>query len=196
MLPPVVERQRRHVGRADHRQATATQSSPCDRRSGYGRGRSMTASTTLKIAVFAPMPSASVSTTAAVKAGALRSARTAYRKSCSRPCTKWTAGSGAARVESPPPEIDQRTIAAPAAGTSAGPLPRRHARPARRTPRKDRRAAASRSSGTSDQDRSHSAMPAAAGSRSCPPEIGLQPLPHPRQPIARLSQRRGAGRSR
>ena len=49
--------------------------------SAYGYGRSITASTTLKIAVVAPMPSASVSMTTAVKPGALRSVRSAKRTS-------------------------------------------------------------------------------------------------------------------
>ena len=43
----------------------------------YGRGRSSTASTTLKMALLAPIPSASVSTTARVKPGLRRSARKA-----------------------------------------------------------------------------------------------------------------------
>ena len=46
-------------------------------RSGYEYGRSMTASATLKIAELAPMPSASVTMTTAVKAGVLRSERAA-----------------------------------------------------------------------------------------------------------------------
>src|SRR5438132_85422 len=49
--------------------------------SGYGYGRSITASTTVKIAVVAPMPSASVSITTAVKPGFFRSARSAQRTS-------------------------------------------------------------------------------------------------------------------
>src|SRR5436309_3939 len=49
---------------------------------GYGSGRSITASTTLKIAVVAPMPSASVRTTTVVKPGFLRTERAAYRRSC------------------------------------------------------------------------------------------------------------------
>jgi hypothetical protein len=49
------------------------------RRSGSsnGSGRSRTAFTTLKIAPFAPMPSASVATATAVKPGAWRSRRSA-----------------------------------------------------------------------------------------------------------------------
>src|SRR5437763_8824096 len=50
--------------------------------SGYGRGRKSTASTTLKIAVQAPMPSASETTAAAVKAGRVRNMRAAYLRSC------------------------------------------------------------------------------------------------------------------
>jgi len=46
--------------------------------SGNGSGRSITACTTVKIAVFAPMPSASVSTAAMVNPGARRSMRLAY----------------------------------------------------------------------------------------------------------------------
>jgi len=46
----------------------------------YGNGRSMTASTTLKTAVFAPIPSASVATAIAVKPGDLRSRRNVYRR--------------------------------------------------------------------------------------------------------------------
>src|SRR5437763_8647626 len=49
---------------------------------GYGSERSSTASTTLKIAVHAPMPSASESTAAAVKPGRVRNMRAAYLKSC------------------------------------------------------------------------------------------------------------------
>jgi hypothetical protein len=44
---------------------------------GNGSGRRSTPSTTLKIAVFAPMPNASVSTTVSVNAGAERSFRVA-----------------------------------------------------------------------------------------------------------------------
>jgi hypothetical protein len=40
----------------------------------YGKGRSSTALATLKIAVFAPIPNAMVTTAAAVKAGLERSA--------------------------------------------------------------------------------------------------------------------------
>ena len=45
--------------------------------SGYGSGRSKTAFTTEKMAVLAPMPSASVSTATVVKPGFLRSMRSA-----------------------------------------------------------------------------------------------------------------------
>src|SRR2546425_1147383 len=47
----------------------------------YGRGCNNTALTTLKIAVFAPMPSASVSTATAVKPGFFNSSRKANFKS-------------------------------------------------------------------------------------------------------------------
>ena len=49
--------------------------------SGYGSGRSRTASTMLKIAVLAPIPSARMPMTAAVKPGLLRSQRKAHLKS-------------------------------------------------------------------------------------------------------------------
>src|SRR5437764_6120665 len=49
--------------------------------SGYGSGRSKTALTMLKIAVFAPMPSASVRTATRVNPGALRSWRRANLRS-------------------------------------------------------------------------------------------------------------------
>ena len=52
--------------------------------SGNGKGRNRTAFTTVKIAVFAPMPSASVSTATSVKPGLFASVRTAYRRSCWR----------------------------------------------------------------------------------------------------------------
>ena len=45
--------------------------------SAYGSGRSSTAFTTLKMAVVAPIPSASVSTATSVKPGVLRKARMA-----------------------------------------------------------------------------------------------------------------------
>jgi hypothetical protein len=45
--------------------------------SGYGSGFSKTAFTTVKMAVLAPMPSASVRTATAVKPGFLRSVRNA-----------------------------------------------------------------------------------------------------------------------
>ena len=50
--------------------------------SAYGNGRNSTPSSTLKIAVVAPMPRPSVSTTTAVKPGLFRNVRTAYRTSC------------------------------------------------------------------------------------------------------------------
>jgi hypothetical protein len=50
--------------------------------SGYGSGRSKTALTMLKIAVFAPMPSASVKIAITLKPGCFRSMRKAYRISC------------------------------------------------------------------------------------------------------------------
>ena len=49
---------------------------------GNGNGCSTTALTTLKMAVVAPMPSASVSRATAVKLGCCRSNRSAYRRSC------------------------------------------------------------------------------------------------------------------
>lgn len=49
--------------------------------SGKGNGRSNTAFTTLKMAVFAPMPRASVITAMAAKPGRFKSERTAYRRS-------------------------------------------------------------------------------------------------------------------
>jgi hypothetical protein len=48
---------------------------------GNGSGRSSTASTTLKMAVFAPMPKASVKTTTAVNPGFFQSIRSPYRTS-------------------------------------------------------------------------------------------------------------------
>lgn len=58
----------------------------CSRRAGSRTGsmRSITASIRLKIAVFAPMPSASDRTATAAKAGLRRSVRTAYRRSWNR----------------------------------------------------------------------------------------------------------------
>src|SRR5712671_3283444 len=55
----------------------------CTRRSGCakGRGRRSTALTTLKIAVFAPMPRASVQIAARVKPGTLNNVRSAKRRS-------------------------------------------------------------------------------------------------------------------
>src|SRR5262249_53271585 len=57
-------------------------------RSGFlnGSGRSRTALTTLKIAVFAPMPRLKVITATTVKPGLLRNMRAAYRKSCQSVC--------------------------------------------------------------------------------------------------------------
>ena len=49
--------------------------------SGYGRGESSNVCTTLKIAVLAPMPSASVRIATAAKPGALSSWRRAKRRS-------------------------------------------------------------------------------------------------------------------
>lgn len=51
----------------------------------YGRGRSKTPYTTLKIAVVAPIASASVNTMMALTPGFLPSTRAAYRKSCQNP---------------------------------------------------------------------------------------------------------------
>jgi hypothetical protein len=48
----------------------------------YGRGRIRTASTTLKTAVFAPIPSARMAVTAAAKRGLWRSHRKAQTRSC------------------------------------------------------------------------------------------------------------------
>src|SRR5487761_803821 len=58
----------------------------CTSCSGFCTGsiRSITVSIRLKIAVLAPMPSASVSTATAVKPGDLRNMRTPYRRSCDR----------------------------------------------------------------------------------------------------------------
>src|SRR5580693_8169728 len=50
----------------------------------YGRERINTPLTTVKIAVFAPMPRASVSTATIVKPGFLRSIRTPYFRSCKK----------------------------------------------------------------------------------------------------------------
>src|SRR6266446_5044121 len=49
---------------------------------GYGNGSSSVASTTVKIAVVAPMPKAMVSTAIAVKPGDFRNMRTPKRRSC------------------------------------------------------------------------------------------------------------------
>src|SRR5437667_1217507 len=51
---------------------------------GYGNGSSSTASTTVKIAVVAPMPKAMVSTAIAVKPGDFRNMCTPKRRSCQR----------------------------------------------------------------------------------------------------------------
>src|SRR6266581_5931344 len=58
------------------------------RRSGssYGKGRSNTALTTLKMAVFAPIPSASASTTINVIPGFFNNIRAPYRTSCQSVC--------------------------------------------------------------------------------------------------------------
>jgi hypothetical protein len=58
---------------------TSTSRSDC----GYGSGRSKTASTTLKIAVLAPMPNASVSTVTTANPGLRNSVRIAKRRSLS-----------------------------------------------------------------------------------------------------------------
>jgi hypothetical protein len=50
---------------------------------GKGNGRRMTVSTTLKMAVFAPIPSASVIAATTVKAGDLANMRAAYLRSLS-----------------------------------------------------------------------------------------------------------------
>src|SRR6202795_161409 len=52
----------------------------------YASGRSRTAFTMLKIAVFAPMPSARVSTATIVKPGEFTSIRSPCRKSCQNIC--------------------------------------------------------------------------------------------------------------
>ena len=57
---------------------TCTSASGC----GYGSGRRSTAFTTAKIAALPPMPSASVSSVAAVNTGFASSVRTAYFRSC------------------------------------------------------------------------------------------------------------------
>src|SRR5690349_11560150 len=53
--------------------------------SGKGSGRNSTEYTTEKIALLAPMPSASASTAMAVKPGDLKSTRDAYLRSCIGP---------------------------------------------------------------------------------------------------------------
>jgi hypothetical protein len=50
--------------------------------SGYGSGLKSTPLTTEKMAVFAPMPSASVTTATAAKPGRFKSVRKATRTSC------------------------------------------------------------------------------------------------------------------
>ena len=55
---------------------------------GYGRGFRMTPFTTVNMAAFAPIPSASVSTATTAKPGDLRSTRVAKRKSCHSAATK------------------------------------------------------------------------------------------------------------
>jgi hypothetical protein len=50
--------------------------------SGYGSGRSSTALTTEKMAVLAPMPSASAATVISVSSGRLAIILTPYRTSC------------------------------------------------------------------------------------------------------------------
>lgn len=54
---------------------------------GNGNGRSMTALMTLKMAVFAPMPSASVNSATAVNPGLRASMRMPYFTSCQMVCT-------------------------------------------------------------------------------------------------------------
>jgi hypothetical protein len=53
---------------------------------GNGSGRNSVALTTLKIAVFAPIPSASIITASAVKPGFFHNIRAPYRRSCSSVC--------------------------------------------------------------------------------------------------------------
>ena len=72
-----------------------------------GRLSSNTASIRLKMAVLAPMPSASVSTATAVKARFVPNMRTPYRKSWSSVpivhlvCCQWSAVSGQQKCEMP-----------------------------------------------------------------------------------------------
>ena len=77
LLPPIeivgVRDAEARQRRSDSAQYSSTRSSP----RGNGSGRSSTASTTLKIAVFAPIAIASVRTTIAVKAGKRRASRRA-----------------------------------------------------------------------------------------------------------------------
>src|SRR6185295_17400788 len=63
------------------RLSTTRTSCPASRK---GSERSSTASTMLKIAVFAPMPSASVRITTVAKPGLFQRTRKPYRRSCSR----------------------------------------------------------------------------------------------------------------
>src|SRR5437016_3778112 len=65
--------------------------------SGYGSGRSRTALTMLKIAVFAPMPSARVRIATAANAGFLVNCRSARRKLFIAKRNHWIDTSGAAR---------------------------------------------------------------------------------------------------
>src|SRR6185312_5025970 len=58
--------------------------------SGNGRGFNITASTMLKIAVFAPMPKARVNRDMTVNAGDLRSVRSPKRRSCSSVVTHFS----------------------------------------------------------------------------------------------------------
>jgi len=62
-----------------------------DAGSRYGMGRSTTAFTTLKMAVLAPMPSASVRMATAAKPGERQSTRRPHRTSCaSSSMARWT----------------------------------------------------------------------------------------------------------
>src|SRR5438477_7619275 len=65
--------------------------------SGYGSGRRRTALTMLKIAVFAPIPSARVMIATAENAGFLISCRKASRRLLITKCDHWIDASGAAR---------------------------------------------------------------------------------------------------
>ena len=71
-----------HIDRAFGRVGLLTQHhDPIRAEPGYGNGRTRTAFTKVKIVVFAPMPSASDNTAAAVKPGLRRSSRTPWRRS-------------------------------------------------------------------------------------------------------------------